>query len=154
LRQSFGTLLYRRSQLDARDDRDTPGDRGAWEVLLVHPSGAYNRRAPWSIPKGMPEPGESAEQAARRETLEETGVVAGALEELGRVRYVKSRKEIVCFTGPAPDDAAPRCASWEVDCAEFVPLARARELLHADQAPLVDRLLEHLERAAPDSQRP
>jgi len=141
LRQSFGTLLYRRSPLDACGDGD---DRGAWEVLIVHPSGGYNRRAPWSIPKGMPEPGESAEEAARRETLEETGVAAGVLEELGRVRYIKSRKEIVCFTGPAPDDAAPRCASWEVDCAEFVSLARARELLHPDQAPLVDRLIERL----------
>lgn len=146
MRQSFGTLLYRRSQRDAPDDRGVRDDGVAWEVLLVHPSGAYNRRAPWSIPKGMAEPGESAEQTARRETLEETGVEAGPLEELGRVRYVKSRKEIVCFTGPAPDDAAPRCASWEVDCAEFVSLARARELLHADQAPLVDRLLEHLAR--------
>ena len=146
MRQSFGTLLYRRSQRDASDDRDVRDDRVAWEVLLVHPSGAYNRRAPWSIPKGMAEPGESAEQTARRETLEETGVEAGPLEELARVRYVKSRKEIVCFTGPAPDDAAPRCASWEVDCAEFVSLTRARELLHADQAPLVDRLLEHLAR--------
>ena len=146
MRQSFGTLLYRRSQRDAPDDREVRDEGDAWEVLLVHPSGAYNRRAPWSIPKGMAEPGESAEQTARRETLEETGVEAGPLEELGRVRYVKSRKEIVCFTGPAPDDAAPRCASWEVDCAEFVSLARARELLHADQAPLVDRVLEHLAR--------
>ena len=119
-------------------------DRDAWEVLLVHPSGAYNRRAPWSIPKGLPEPGEEAVDAARRETREETGVEAGALEELGRVRYRKSRKEIVAFAGPAPEGAAPRCASWEVDRAEFVSLARARELLHADQAAFIDRLVAHL----------
>jgi predicted NUDIX family NTP pyrophosphohydrolase len=144
---SAGTLLYRRSQAasrDARDAGDAPAGGDAWEVLLVHPSGAYNRRAPWSIPKGLPEPGESAEQAARRETVEETGVQAGRLEELARVRYRKSRKEIVAFAGPAPDDAAPRCASWEVDRAEFVSLARARELLHADQAPLIDELVTRM----------
>ena len=35
------------------------------EVLLVHPAGAYNRRAPWGIPKGQPNPGEDLEAAAR-----------------------------------------------------------------------------------------
>jgi predicted NUDIX family NTP pyrophosphohydrolase len=124
---SAGTLLYRRA-----------GD--AWEVLLVHPSGPYNRRAPWSIPKGLPDAGEPLAETARRETREETGVEAGRLVELGRVSYRKSRKDIVAFAGPAPDGAAPRCASWEVDRAEFVPLARARALLHPDQAPLLDLL--------------
>jgi predicted NUDIX family NTP pyrophosphohydrolase len=139
LKLSAGTLLYRTSEAAPPDDGG-----GTWEVLLVHPSGAYNRRAPWSIPKGLPDPGEAEEAAARRETLEETGVVAGALVELGRVRYRKSRKEIVCFAGPAPADAAPRCASWEVDCAEFVSLARARELIHPDQAAFIDQLVTHL----------
>lgn len=145
MKLSAGTLLYRKSEPEPELDL---GDRErgveAWEVLIVHPSGAYNRRAPWSMPKGLPEPGETAEQAARRETREETGVDAGALEELGRVRYQKSRKEVVGFAGPAPDGAAPRCASWEVDRAEFVPLARARELLHPDQAPLIDVLIARL----------
>lgn len=139
MKLSAGTLLYRRSETTPHRDGD-----GAWEVLLVHPSGAYNRRAPWSIPKGLPDPGEAEEAAARRETVEETGVVAGPLVDLGRVRYTKSRKEIVCFAGPAPDGAAPRCASWEVDCAEFVTLERARELIHPDQAAFIDRLVAHL----------
>ncbi|HUS63784.1 MAG TPA: NUDIX domain-containing protein [Kofleriaceae bacterium] len=132
MRLSAGTLLYR-------------GAPGAWEVLLVHPSGAYNRRAPWSIPKGLPDPGESEEETARRETLEETGVRAGELTYLGRVRYTKSRKEVVGFAGPAPS-AEPRCASWEIDRAEFLPLARARELIHRDQAALVDALAALLDR--------
>lgn len=140
MKLSAGTLLYRRPiDADAATDAD-----GSWEVLLVHPSGPYNRRAPWSIPKGLPDEGEEVESAARRETREETGVEAGPLIELGRVRYRKSRKEIVCFAGPAPDGAAPRCASWEVDCAEFVSLARARELIHPDQAAFLDQLLAHL----------
>jgi predicted NUDIX family NTP pyrophosphohydrolase len=128
VKESAGTLLYRRA------------GGGGIEVLLVHPSGAYNRTAPWSIPKGVPDAGEPLESAARRETEEETGVRAGALVPLGSVVLTKSRKRIHAFAGPAPDDAAPRCASWEVDRAEFVPLARGRELLHPEQAPLVDRL--------------
>jgi len=128
VKESAGTLLYRRAE------------DGVVEVLLVHPSGAYNRKAPWSIPKGVPEPGEPLESAARRETEEETGVRAGTLVPLGSVVLTKSRKRIHAFAGPAPHDAAPRCASWEVDCAEFVPLARARGLLHPEQAPLVDRI--------------
>jgi predicted NUDIX family NTP pyrophosphohydrolase len=131
MRQSSGTLLYKEGT-------------GGLEVLLVHPSGAYNRKAPWSIPKG--EPGEDAdlEATARRETLEETGVTAGALVPLGLIVYKKSRKEVHCFGGPAPAAAAPRPTSWEVDQAVFVPLARARDLLHPDQVPFLDRLLAHL----------
>lgn len=131
MKGSAGTLLWRRGEGDP-------------EVLLVHPSGPYNRKAPWSIPKGVPDPGESLEEAARRETLEETGVRAGELVPLGHVDYTKSRKRIFGFAGPAPPDAAPRPASWEIDAAEFVPLGRARGILHPDQVPFLDRLAEHL----------
>jgi len=143
--ESAGTLLYRRR-----------GDQ--MEVLIVHPSGRYNRGAPWSIPKGKTEPGEDAETAARRETQEETGVSAGPLHSIGSVDLARSRKRIYgfagpapedaaphCasygFAGPAPEDAAPHCASWEVDRARFVTLERARLLLHPAQAPFVDRML-------------
>lgn len=50
---------------------------GGLEVLLVHPGGPFwkNRDAgAWSIPKGLPEPGEDLLAAARRETFEETGL--------------------------------------------------------------------------------
>lgn len=125
--QSSGTLLYRR------------GAEGL-EVLLVHPSGNYNRNKPWSIPKGIPDPGEQLDAAARRETIEETGVVAGQLVDLGSITYQRSHKRVYCFAGEAPADAAPHCASWEVDRAEFVPLKKARTLLHPDQAVFLDHL--------------
>lgn len=51
MRESAGLLLWRRLEETI-------------EVLLVHPSGAYNRKAPWSIPKGIPQPGESLAYAA------------------------------------------------------------------------------------------
>jgi predicted NUDIX family NTP pyrophosphohydrolase len=114
------------------------------EVLIVHPSGGYNKNAPWSLPKGHPEDDEALEAAARRETLEETGVRAEGLLALGSVELPKSRKRIFGFGGPAPEDAAPRCESWEVDKAEFVPVVEARARLHPAQAPFVDRLLELL----------
>jgi predicted NUDIX family NTP pyrophosphohydrolase len=134
MKQSSGTLLYRE------------GPTGL-EVLLVHPSGNYNRRAPWSIPKGLDDE-DDLEQAARRETLEETGVVAGPLVALGFIDYQKSRKRVHCFAGPAPADAAPTTASWEVDQARFVPLSEARQLLHPDQAVFLDRLLAQLDQHA------
>jgi predicted NUDIX family NTP pyrophosphohydrolase len=135
MRQSAGTLLYRR------------GPTGL-EVLLVHPSGAYNRHAPWSVPKGEPGKETDLEQTARRETVEETGVAAGPLVPLGSMVYRKSRKEVHCYAGPAPADADPKPASWEVDQARFVPLAQARDLLHPDQRVFLDRLEEHLAREA------
>ena len=101
MKESAGTLLYRR------------GPSGKLEVLLVHASGNYNRKAPWGIPKGLGDPGETLEQTARRETLEETGVVAGELRDLSSIDYKKSRKRVHAFAGEAPADAAPRAASWE-----------------------------------------
>jgi predicted NUDIX family NTP pyrophosphohydrolase len=133
VKQSAGTLLYRH------------GPEGL-EVLLVHPSGAYNRHAPWSIPKGLLGEAETdLEMTARRETLEETGVeVTGPLVPLGEITYRKSRKTVYCFACLVPPGANPHPASWEVDQVAFVPLDRAREILHAEQQVFLARLVEHL----------
>lgn len=132
---SSGTLLYRFIA-------------GTVEVLLVHPAGNYNRRAPWGIPKGAPDPDEGLEETARRETLEETGLaVVGPLVDLGHVDYTRSKKRVHAYAGPAPEGALPRCASWEVDKAEFIEITRARRIIHPDQAALLDRLQRYL---APD----
>src|SRR5258705_4918972 len=94
---------------------------GALEVLLVHPAGNYNRRAPWGIPKGAPDPDEALEATARRETLEETGLaVDGPLVDLGHVDYTRSKKRVHAFARPAPEGAAPRCASLAVGKVEFI----------------------------------
>src|SRR5262245_49307023 len=131
MEQAAGTLLFRNSQ-------------GCLEVLLIHPSGNYNRKAPWGIPKGELDDGEDPETAARRETWEETGVQAGELHALGHIDYKKSRKRVHCFAGPAPDECQPHCASWEVDHAEFVTMDKARSLIHPDQLEFLDRLKQLL----------
>lgn len=119
------------------------------EVLLVHPSGNYNRRAPWGIPKGEPDDGEpDLEVTARRETLEETGVVPGKLTPLGHIQYRKSGKRVHAFAGPAPADAVPALASWEIDQARFMPIDEARTLIHPDQAEFLDRLEARMKSSA------
>ena len=129
---SSGTLLYRYVG-------------AAIEVLLVHPAGNYNRRAPWGIPKGAPDPDEELEATARRETLEETGLdITQPLTDLGFVDYTRSKKRVHAYTGLAPEGASPRCASWEVDKAEFIEITRARRIIHPDQAALLDRLVRHI----------
>jgi predicted NUDIX family NTP pyrophosphohydrolase len=122
---------------------------GQVEVLLVHPAGNYNRRAPWGIPKGAPNPDEELEATARRETLEETGLdIVGPLVDLGHVDYTRSKKRVHAYAGQAPAGAKPRCASWEVDKVEFIEITRARRVIHPDQAALLDRLQRHLGAAA------
>lgn len=136
MKQSAGTLLYRRP------------NNGCVEVLLVHPSGSYNKKAPWSIPKGKPDPDEELEQAARRETLEETGVVAPEnLRPFGSITYVKSRKTVHCFAAEVPPSLEAAPASWEVDRAEFLPLEKARQKIHPDQRAFLERLAEWLSEA-------
>ena len=140
MKRSAGLLLYR------------PGSAGL-EVLLVHPSGNYNRKKPWSIPKGESNPGETnLETTARRETWEETGIAyADPVRALGTIRYKKSGKEIHAFAGLIGDDAKPRCASWEVDRAEFVSVLAARSLLHPEQAAFLDRLSALLDASRPNA---
>jgi predicted NUDIX family NTP pyrophosphohydrolase len=132
MKQSAGLVVFRRTA-------------GTIEVLLVHPSGAYNARAPWGIPKGLIDPGETPDQAARRETREETGVdLAPPYVDLGHVDYTKSRKRIFAFAVEAPSSIVPRCASWEIDRAEMVPIEKAATLIHPDQRAFLERLLRHV----------
>lgn len=113
--------------------------------LLVHPSGNYNRHAPWSLPKGELEEGEAPEACAVRETLEETGVSCRVVASLGEVTYRKSRKRILGFLAEPEQpvrEAVQDPASWEVDRVEFLSEEEARRCLHPDQAPFLDRARE------------
>jgi predicted NUDIX family NTP pyrophosphohydrolase len=111
------------------------------EVLLVHPSGNYNRRSPWGIPKGELDSGETAEEAARRETWEEVGLrITEPLVPLGHCDYTRTRKRVYAFACQAGQDLEPGPLSWEVDQAKFFPLTEARRLCHSAQSIFLDRL--------------
>ena len=117
---------------------------GEWRYLIVHPSGAYNREAPYSIPKGLVEAGESAEDTAVRETREETGLDCRIVAALGEISYVKSRKRVIAFLAEAlepPASAVLAPGDWEIDRAEFHTADEARARLHPDQQPFIDRAI-------------
>ncbi len=135
------------------------------ELLLVHPGGPFWARkdaAAWSIPKGLIDPGEDREAAARREFSEEVGAVPdGALLPLGAFR-LSSAKQLVAFALEGdfdpqalvsnsfemewPTHSGRRQSFPEVDRAAWFGLAAAREKLHLGQRPLIDALLAAVER--------
>lgn len=147
MKESAGVLLFRRRS-------------GSLEVLVAHPGGPFfSRRSfgAWTIPKGLIEPGEDAETAARREFEEETGfAVPGELFALGSVR-LRSGKVIHAFACEGDVDVTaldsnrfelewPRRSGHkqsfpELDEARFVSPEQARDLLNPAQVQLVDRLV-------------
>jgi len=130
---SAGTLLYRINEM------------GAVEVLLVHHSGESNKDRPWSLPKGMLDEDETPEDAARRETLEEAGVLPPPeLTYYGYVRQVKSGRVVHCFAGAALPDSDPYDATWEIDKAAFLPLAEALECVYPANRVFIRMLIDDL----------
>ena len=131
--------------------------RGRSEVLVVHRSpegGGY-----WHTIAGGVEAGESAEEAARRELLEETGLAVDALppaepaiefayplSEEPADRQLQYEPGIVevhvdCFIVDAPDDWEPRL-DYEHDGYRWVPAAEAAdELYWPDTADALRRVL-------------
>lgn len=99
------------------------------EVAVVSP-----RKGVIALPKGHPDGDETLEQAATREVLEETGLVAEPVERLGEVRYWytfrgdRVLKSVTFFlfdyvSGSVDDH------DDEVESAEWIPLEQAPELL-------------------------
>jgi 8-oxo-dGTP pyrophosphatase MutT (NUDIX family) len=112
--RAAGGVLWRRN------------DGGPLEVVLVH----RPRYDDWSFPKGKQDPGETDEDTARREVLEETGYVARITSELPALDYVLP-------------DGQPKVVAWyamnvvdgefspndEVDALVWLPVTEAADLL-------------------------
>jgi 8-oxo-dGTP diphosphatase len=89
----------------------------------------------WSLPKGKLDPGESFEDAARREVEEETGVRARIVGELRPARYVdnKGRDKLVRWYRMELDgEPAAFVPNDEVDELRWVTPAEALALLRYD----------------------
>ena len=63
---------------------------GRWVVAAIRPTGKPDGL--WALPKGHIDPGESAEEAALREVVEETGAGGKPVGKLGDVKYVYTRR--------------------------------------------------------------
>jgi len=120
---SAGILLYRQR-------------RSGREVFLVHPGGPFwakKDEAGWSIPKGLIDPGEDPEAAARREFAEEVGAVPpGPLVLLAELRLSGSKRLV------------PYALEGEFDPAELrngmaAPLGPAAELSRSRSRGVVRR---------------
>jgi predicted NUDIX family NTP pyrophosphohydrolase len=144
--RSAGLLMYRR-----REDE--------LQFLIVHPGGPYWAKkdaGSWLIPKGEIETGEDDLAAARREFQEETAIAsAGPFLDLGEVRH-KSGKRVRAWAFPGDCDPAAIVSNtfsieWppksgrmqafpEIDRAEFVNAANAREKLNSAEFAFIERL--------------
>jgi predicted NUDIX family NTP pyrophosphohydrolase len=154
-KRSAGILLFR-------------GSVAAPEVLLIHPGGPYWAKkdaGAWSIPKGECEEGEELRACALRELAEELGPAPVFAEddliELGSVRQ-KGGKVVHAWAvegefDPVALESATFEMEWpprsgtmrefpEVDRAEWLTPADARDKILPAQAEFVDRLLEALAR--------
>jgi 8-oxo-dGTP pyrophosphatase MutT (NUDIX family) len=110
--------------------------RGRWWLAAIRPAGRPGGL--WALPKGLIGPGESPEEAALREVMEETGLEASPVQKLGDVRYVYTWAgervfKIVSFylfryRSGRLGDIAPE-QRIEVDEARWLPLEEAPKLL-------------------------
>lgn len=106
------------------------------ERLLL---GRFTRGGLWDIPKGLAEPGEAFRDAALRELVEETGLVAApeALRDLGVHPYLRD-KDLALFLWPVaamPDPASLRCRSrFRLPDGRWLPEFDAFAVLPWDQA--------------------
>jgi 8-oxo-dGTP pyrophosphatase MutT (NUDIX family) len=120
---------------------------GEVQFLLVHPKGASFRKRLFSIPKGLLEEGEDPQDAALRETREETGLNVRIIAELGSCRY-RSGKEVRAFLAERisgeVDEGGHTPHDWEVDVSKFYPSDVCRRIIHPDQEVFLDRALGFL----------
>lgn len=121
--RAAGGLVWR----EAFVGDETGAVRPGVEIVVVH----RPRYDDWSFPKGKLAKGESYEEAARREVLEETGLVCELGQELPSTRYVdgKGRVKLVRYWAMRVVDMVPWAPGDEVDQRRWVDPGQAAELL-------------------------
>jgi 8-oxo-dGTP diphosphatase len=106
-------------------------------VLLIQ---RRDRTPPWSFPGGTIEPGETAEQAAERETLEETGLRVRALRILGRRSHPITGRELVYVAANPVGGTDARATEPAVTTVRWASRAEVHELLPELYGPVADHL--------------
>lgn len=101
------------------------------EVLLVH----RPRYDDWTLPKGKAERGESAEDTARREVEEETGLVCRLGRELPSISYTDNmgRPKTVRYWAMEPTGEVEWEPNDEVDRMAWMGMDEARDALSYDR---------------------
>ena len=110
------------------------------KILLVHPSGKYNIKAPWLPPKEEIQSGETPREAAQRAAVEELGLTPDShadIKELGPVTYKTKSKMIWCFAARylGKDDAVR--LDWENDRYGWFTADEAQHIVKEEFAPLL-----------------
>src|SRR4030042_1364139 len=110
------------------------------KILLVHPSGKYNRNSLWLPPKEEIQPDETPREAAQRAVVEELGLTPDSyidIKDIGPVTYKTKSKMIWCFTAkyPGKDDAVH--LDWENDRYGWFPADEAQRIINEEVAPLI-----------------
>ena len=148
---SYGILLFQRTEDGLR-------------ILLAHPGGPFwtgKDDGAWSIPKGLPEEGETALETARREFREETGFkVEGRFIPLGELKQPGGKTihawalehdlDVTRIRSNTSSLEWPRQSGNvreypEIDEGRWFSLEEARQKITAGQAGFLDRLQGHLQ---------
>jgi 8-oxo-dGTP pyrophosphatase MutT (NUDIX family) len=130
---------------------DGPSEVDAGGILLDGPLGPTSRLAvirrtsqqDWTLPKGHVEPGESLEQAARREVEEETGYVSTCQGIAGAIAYQREGSaKCVTFFFFLRDTDSPRPGALDgVEAVEWLSFDDAgRRVSHPELVDLLDRV--------------
>lgn len=118
------------------------------EIALI----CTRQRSIWTLPKGLIDNGESPEDAAVREIIEETGLTGSIVESLGEKSYwfylkdenIKCRKKVSYYlieyvSGDIAD------FGWEVEEARWFPFdAALRAVSYRGDREIIERAMERL----------
>jgi 8-oxo-dGTP pyrophosphatase MutT (NUDIX family) len=125
---------------------------GAVEVVLC------GRRSPalWGLPKGTPEPGETSEDTARREVMEETGLRAAVSGFIDSIEYwfVRPTDGVRCYKSVAfylmsPIGGDISLHDREFDMVQWFPAEEAlRTLTYANETKIVGKGLSMVAKRA------
>lgn len=102
------------------------GQAGSTEVAIIHRSS----RDDWSLPKGKVDDGETVEETALREVLEETGLRCEIVRLAGCVSYIdrRGRDRVAAYWVMRPLDGRFQ-PNDEVDLLRWLPVSEALDLL-------------------------